>query len=79
MAWLFEGIRKDTVMGQHGWWEGCIELRLPEYPCLNGGVNVNVLYDWNNREKITGDITKNTMVRINKGTPPDEVKRVKEE
>ncbi len=78
VAWLFEGIRKDVVMGQHGWWEGCTELRLPEYPCLDGGVNVNVLYDWNNREKITGDITKNTMVRIKKGTPPEEISPVKE-
>lgn len=79
VAWFFEGIRKDTIMGQHGWWEGCSELNLPEYSCLNGGVNVNILYNWKNREEITGDITKNTMVGIKKTGPPEEVDPVKEE
>ena len=78
VAWLFEGIRKDTVMGQHGWWEGCDKLDLPEYPCLNGGVNVNVLYDWNHRERITGDMSKNTMVRIRKTTPPEHISPIME-
>jgi len=79
VAWLFEGIRKDTIMGQHGWWEGCRDLRLPEFPCLNEGVNVNILYNWEHREKITGDITKNTMVKIKKTMPPEEVSSIREE
>lgn len=79
VAWLFEGIRKDTIIGQHGWWERCEQLALPEYPCFNEGVNVNILYNWENREKITGDITKNTMVRIKKSNPPEPILSIKEE
>jgi len=71
VAWLFEGLRPDTIMGHHGWWEGCNELDLPEYPALDGGVNPNTLYHWEQRDPITGDITKNTLVRIRKSAPPE--------
>lgn len=43
-AIYFPGIRPDTVMGLHGWWQGCSELELPGYPLLDGGANVNILY-----------------------------------
>jgi len=76
VAQLFEGIRKDVVIGQHGWWEGCKELNIPEYSCLEDGVNVNMLYNWENRERVTGDITKNTMVRIKRSSPPKEVEEI---
>jgi len=63
-ARLFAGLRPDTLMGQHGWWQGCPELELPETSPLEGGTNPNVLYDWQRRDPLSGDITKNTLVRI---------------
>ncbi|MBW2301155.1 MAG: molybdopterin-dependent oxidoreductase [Deltaproteobacteria bacterium] len=78
VAILFEAIRPDTLMSQHGWWQGCDALDLKETPPLQEGTNPNVLYDWDNRDLITGDITKNTMVRIQRGAPPEEVLPVRE-
>lgn len=70
VAHLFSGVRPDTLMGQHGWWQGCPTLGLGETSPLNGGTNPNVLYDWEKVDPLSGDITKNTLVRIRKGTPP---------
>ena len=71
VARLFSGIRPDTVMGQHGWWQGCPELDLPGTSPMLGGTNPNVLYDWGFRDPLSGDITKNTLVKIRRGTPPE--------
>ena len=38
------GIRPDTVMSLHGWWQGCRELGLAGYPLLDGGANTNNMY-----------------------------------
>ncbi len=73
VAWIFPGIRPDTLIGQHGWWQGCISLNLPETSVFNKGTNVNVLYNWDKRDPITQNITKNTLVRIKKTTPPESV------
>ena len=80
VAWIFPGIRPDTLMGQHGWWQGCNKLRLPEYPTLEGGTNDNVLYDWteHGRDPVIGDINKNTLVRIQKTSAPAEVAPIEE-
>ena len=43
-AELYPGIRPDTVMLLHGWWQGCRELGLDDYPLTDGGANVNLLY-----------------------------------
>jgi anaerobic selenocysteine-containing dehydrogenase len=43
-AEITPGIRPDTVMALHGWWQGCGELGLPGYPVLDGGANTNNLY-----------------------------------
>ncbi len=43
-AEYYPGIRKDTVMLLHGWWQGCKELGLSDMPLLDGGANVNLLY-----------------------------------
>lgn len=43
-AELYPGIRPDTVMVLHGWWQGCKELGIPDYPLLEGGANVNSMY-----------------------------------
>jgi anaerobic selenocysteine-containing dehydrogenase len=40
----YPGIRPDTVMLLHGWWQGCRELGMADYPLLDGGGNVNLLY-----------------------------------
>lgn len=44
-AELYPGIRPDTVMIQHGWWQGCQEMNQPDMPILDGGANVNHLYN----------------------------------
>lgn len=43
-AAYYPGIRPDTVMLLHGWWQGCRELGLPDRPLTDGGANVNLLY-----------------------------------
>lgn len=43
-AELYPGIRPDTVMMLHGWWQGCEELGFKDYPLLDGGANVNIMY-----------------------------------
>ncbi|MFH1489301.1 MAG: molybdopterin-dependent oxidoreductase [Pseudomonadota bacterium] len=43
-AEIIPGIRPDTVMALHGWWQGCEELGLPGYPLLDGGANTNNMY-----------------------------------
>lgn len=40
----YPGIRPDTVMVLHGWWQGCRELGLDDLPLTDGGANVNLLY-----------------------------------
>jgi len=79
VARLFEGIRPDTLMAQHGWWQGCDVLDLPEVSSLDGGTNPNVLYNWEYRDPLTGDITKNTLARLEKTEPPDVVWPISEE
>jgi len=44
IAQIYPGIRPDTVMVLHGWWQGCRELGLADFPLLNGGANVNLMY-----------------------------------
>ena len=43
-AELYPGIRPDTVMLLHGWWQGCRELGMDDLPILDGGANVNTMY-----------------------------------
>jgi len=43
-AELYPGTRPDTVMVLHGWWQGCKELGLEDFPLLDGGANVNIMY-----------------------------------
>jgi anaerobic selenocysteine-containing dehydrogenase len=43
-AEIYPGIRPDTVMMLHGWWQGCRELGFEDYPILDGGANVNTMY-----------------------------------
>jgi len=43
-AEIIPGIRPDTVMTLHGWWQGCSQLGLPGFPLLDGGANANNMY-----------------------------------
>ncbi|NTV91364.1 MAG: dimethyl sulfoxide reductase, partial [Clostridiales bacterium] len=43
-AEIYPGIRPDTVMLLHGWWQGCSELGSGDMPILDGGANVNNMY-----------------------------------
>ena len=43
-AEYYPGIRPDTVMILHGWWQGCKELGFSDLPITDGGANVNHLY-----------------------------------
>lgn len=43
-AELYPGIRPDTVMVLHGWWQGSKELGREDTPLLDGGANVNIMY-----------------------------------
>ncbi len=43
-AEFYPGIRPDTVMILHGWWQGCSELGYDDLPLEDGGANVNNLY-----------------------------------
>ena len=45
-AEIYPGIRPDTVMILHGWWQGCKELDIEDYPLGDGGggANVNNMY-----------------------------------
>ena len=65
-------------MGQHGWWQGCEELNISEVTTLEKGTNPNCLYNWNNRDQITGDITKNSYVKIMKGSAPEAIESMTE-
>jgi anaerobic selenocysteine-containing dehydrogenase len=68
-AEYFLGIRPDTIMGLHGWWQGCEELDLPGYPLENGGANVNVLYSSDYEKAFDPMVTamsKQTLVQVRK-------------
>ena len=43
-AEIYPGIRPDTVMILHGWWQGCKELGFGDFPLFDGGANVNIMY-----------------------------------
>ena len=51
-AEIHPGIRPDTVMILHGWWQGCRELGLEDYPISNGGANVNAMYSVDPEEAV---------------------------
>ena len=68
-AIYFPGIRPDTVMGLHGWWQGCDELGLPGYSVVDGGANVNVLYSTDPDKAFDPLVTaqpKQTLVEVRK-------------
>lgn len=68
-AELYPGIRPDTVMMLHGWWQGCAELGLKDMPLLDGGSNVNLLYEGDPAKSYDPIVTaaaSQTLVRVTK-------------
>lgn len=68
-AELYPGIRPDTVMMLHGWWQGCQELGLGDYPLLRGGANVNAMYSISRKKAFDPIITamsSQTLVQVEK-------------
>ncbi len=68
-AELYPGIRPDTVMILHGWWHGCKELGLHDFPILDGGANVNVMYSVDPKkafDPLVTAMTSQTLVQVSK-------------
>ena len=67
-ACCYEGIRPDTVMMLHGWWQGCSELGLEDMPILDGGANVNLLYSTGERayDPLVTAMSSQTLVEVSK-------------
>jgi anaerobic selenocysteine-containing dehydrogenase len=68
-AEIYPGIRPDSVMLLHGWWQGCKELGFEDFPLLDGGANVNIMYSVD-REKafdpIVTAMSSQTLVQVTK-------------
>jgi anaerobic selenocysteine-containing dehydrogenase len=63
------GIRPDTVMSLHGWWQGCEELGLTGYPLLDGGANTNNMYTVERKKALDPLVTamsSQTLVEVKK-------------
>ncbi len=73
-AQYFPGIRPDTVMALHGWWQGCEELGLPSTPILDGGANTNLMYgvDESAFDPLVTAMSSQTLVDVNKVAPQSE-------
>jgi len=63
------GIRPDTVMLLHGWWQSCKELGKPYYPLLRGGANANQMYSTDPKkayDPVVTAMTSQTLVQVRK-------------
>jgi len=63
------GIRPDTVMALHGWWQGCSELKQKDLPLLVGGANVNSMYSTDPAkayDPLVTAMTSQTLVQVRK-------------
>ena len=68
-AEIYPGIRPDTVMLLHGWWQGCRELDLEDYPLADGGANVNTMYSVDPEkayDPLITAMTSQTLVQVEK-------------
>jgi anaerobic selenocysteine-containing dehydrogenase len=68
-AELYPGIRPDTVMILHGWWQGCRELGVEDYPLADGGANVNIMYSVDPKkayDPLITAMTSQTLVQVEK-------------
>jgi anaerobic selenocysteine-containing dehydrogenase len=63
------GIRPDTVMALHGWWQGCEELDLPGFPLLDEGANTNSMYSVDSEkayDPLVTAMSSQTLVQVRK-------------
>jgi anaerobic selenocysteine-containing dehydrogenase len=63
------GIRPDTVMALHGWWQGCAELGKTNLPVLEGGANTNSMYSTDPKrayDPLVTAMTSQTLVQVRK-------------
>lgn len=63
------GIRPDTVMALHGWWQGCTELKQKNLPLLAGGANTNSMYNTDPTkayDPLVTAMTSQTLVQVRK-------------
>lgn len=68
-AEIYPGIRPDTVMLLHGWWQGCTELGIDDYPLGDGGANVNNMYSVDPAkayDPLVTAMTSQTLVQVKK-------------
>lgn len=68
-AEIIPGIRPDTVMALHGWWQGCDELGLPGFSVLDGGANTNNMYSVDHEKAFDPLVTamaSQTLVQVKK-------------
>lgn len=68
-AEIYPGIRPDTVMILHGWWQGCKELNIEDYPLVDGGANVNNMYSVDPSkayDPLVTAMTSQTLVQVKK-------------
>lgn len=68
-AEIYPGIRPDTVMILHGWWQGCKELGLADYPLADGGANVNNMYSVDPKkayDPLVTAMSSQTLVQVKK-------------
>lgn len=65
-AEIYPGIRPDTVMMLHGWWQGCEELGFKDMPLLDGGANVNLLYKGKAYDPLITAMASQTLVQVSK-------------
>ena len=68
-AEIYSGIRPDTVMLLHGWWQGCRELGKEDYPLADGGANVNTMYSVDPEkayDPLVTAMTSQTLVQVEK-------------
>jgi anaerobic selenocysteine-containing dehydrogenase len=70
-AEVYPGIRPDTVMLLHGWWQGCKELGFEDFSLFDGGANVNNMYN-NDPAKafdpIVTAMSSQTLVQVSRET-----------
>ncbi len=72
-AEIYPGIRPDTVMILHGWWQGCRELGLEDFPVGDGGANVNAMYSVDPEkayDPLITAMTSQTLVQVEKWEAP---------
>jgi anaerobic selenocysteine-containing dehydrogenase len=68
-AQIYPGTRPDTVFLLHGWWQGCKELGMEDFPMADGGANTNNMYttDPNKMyDPVITAMTSQTLVQVKK-------------